>query len=94
MSRRIERGLKRLERIHRRRLLEQAERLRVCVTRDACERTDCLYFALPEDVAELVTFAADLLAEENRTEFPAETGSKCESAFASEEEDRNEEPGH
>lgn len=64
MGRRVKRELARLERIHRRRLLEQAERIRGCVTRDACEKQDCVYFALPEDVAELIEFAAGILAED------------------------------
>lgn len=77
MGRRMERELKRLERIHRKRLREQAERIRACVTRDACERTDCIYFALPEDVTELIEFAAEILADE----LP-DVENKSESAFA------------
>lgn len=81
MGRRMERELKRLERIHRKRLREQAERIRSCVTRDACERTDCIYFALPEDVAELIEFAEEILAED----LP-DVENKSESAFALEKE--------
>ena len=71
MGRRMDRELKRLERMHRKRLAEQAEKLRTCVRRDACERTDCRYFAVPEDVDELIAFVCDILEED-----------QCESAFA------------
>lgn len=64
MGRRVKRELARLERIHRKRLLEQAERIRKCVQRDACDHPDCQYFALPEDVNELILFAAEILNEE------------------------------
>ena len=63
MGRRVKRELARLERIHARRLLAQAERIRQCVERDACEKVDCQYFALPEDVSELIEFAAVILSE-------------------------------
>ena len=74
MGRRCDRELKRLERIHRKRLLEQAKRIRECVARDACDHPECQYFALPEDVSELIEFAAALLAEnlptvENKSEI-------------------------
>lgn len=74
MGRRAERELKRLGRIHRKRLLIQAEKLKKCLERDACERQDCAYFALPEDVEELVEFACEILAEAG--------GEKSESDFA------------
>jgi uncharacterized protein YdhG (YjbR/CyaY superfamily) len=61
---RIERARKKLERIHRERLREQAERIRECVKRDACEKQDCVYYALPEDVEELIVFACEALAED------------------------------
>lgn len=61
MSRRTERARKRLERIHAKRLREQAERIMACVQRDACDHPDCMYFALPEDVTELMAFACDVL---------------------------------
>lgn len=64
MGRRVKRELARLERIHRKRLMEQAKRIQECVTRDTCERMDCIYFALPEDVAELIEFAVEILADE------------------------------
>lgn len=64
MSRRVKREKKRLDRIHRRHLLEQADRIRECVQRDACDHPDCQYFALPEDVSELIEFAAEVLAED------------------------------
>ena len=64
MSRRVDRAMKRLERIHVKRLTEQAERIRQCVQRDACDHYDCQYFALPEDVAELIEFASAILSEE------------------------------
>ena len=63
MGRRANRELVRLERIHARRLLEQGERIRQCVERDACEKVDCQYFALPEDVSELIEFATEILSE-------------------------------
>ena len=63
MGRRVKRELARLERIHRKRLLEQAERIRACVERDACDHPDCQYFALPEDVNELILFASEILSE-------------------------------
>ena len=77
MGRRAKRELKRLDRIHRKRLLEQAERIRKCVEHDACDHPDCRYFALPEDVAELIEFAAEILAEE----LP-DVENKGENAFA------------
>ena len=64
MGRRAKRELKRLDRIHRKRLLEQAERIRQCVERDACDHPDCQYFARPEEVSELIEFACDVLADE------------------------------
>lgn len=64
MGRRAKRELKRLDRIHRKRLLEQAERIKACVEHDACDHPDCRYFALPEDVSELIEFAAEILADE------------------------------
>lgn len=64
MGRRAKRELKRLDRIHRKRLLEQAKRIRQCVERDACDHPDCQYFALPEEVSELIEFACDILADE------------------------------
>lgn len=82
MGRRAKRELKRLERIHAKRLLKQAERIRQCVQRDACDHPDCQYFALPEDVSELIEFAAEILADEL-------TGveNKSENAFAFEGEE-------
>ncbi len=64
MSRRVKRELARLERIHRRRLREQADRLRACVEHDTCERMDCQYFPLTEDVLEILDFVGDILGEE------------------------------
>ena len=81
MSRRHERALKRLERIHHRRLLEQGERIRECLARDGCQVTDCMYFALPEDFEELISFACDVLAEEFGT---LENKSENACAFAKE----------
>lgn len=81
MSRRHERALKRLERIHHRRLLEQGERIRECLARDGCKETDCMYFALPENFEELISFACDVLAEEFGT---LENKSENACAFAKE----------
>ena len=64
MGRRTERELKRLERIHRRRIREQAERIKACVERDACEKQDCIYYALPDAAAELAEWVLDLLDDE------------------------------
>ena len=77
MGRRTKRERKRLERIHAKRLLEQAERIKACVEHDACDHPDCRYFALPEDVAELIEFAAEILADE----LP-DVENKGENAFA------------
>ena len=61
MGRRNERELKRLERIHRLRLREQAERIRDCVEHDACEKTECRYYALPDAAAELAEWVIGIL---------------------------------
>ena len=64
MGRRNDRELKRLERIHRKRLREQAERIRACVERDACEKADCRYYALPDAAAELAEWVIGILDED------------------------------
>lgn len=63
MGRRTERELKRLERIHHRRLREQAERIKACAERDACEETGCAYYALPDAAGELAEWVLEILKE-------------------------------
>ena len=63
MGRRADRELKRLERIHRRRLREQAERIRDCAARDACQEVKCQYFPLPDAAAELAEWVIGILDE-------------------------------
>ena len=64
MSRRVDRERKRLERIHHRRLREQAERIKECVERDACDHPNCRYFPLPDAAAELAEWVLEILDDE------------------------------
>ena len=64
MARRHERALRRLERIHAKRLLEEAEKMKKCIEHDACDMIGCDYFARPDSALELMEFVIEILEDE------------------------------